>query len=85
MGCLGLLDKNMAHSQSSLATENAEIILEAVKAPFRVIISNTGKDYRVPENIIFVISASVIVLIRVISVKFHLELPKIKDDLFTKN
>jgi transposase len=31
MGCLGLLDKNMAHSQSSLATENAEIILEAVK------------------------------------------------------
>lgn len=31
MGCLGLLDKNMAHSQSSLATENEEIILEAVK------------------------------------------------------
>lgn len=30
-GCLGLLDKNMAHSQSSLATENEEIILESVK------------------------------------------------------
>tara|TARA_B110000503_G_C6979825_1_gene342741 strand:- start:150 stop:779 length:630 start_codon:yes stop_codon:yes gene_type:complete len=38
----------------------------------------------VPENIIFIISASVIVIIRVISVKFHLQLPKIKDDLFTK-
>lgn len=31
MGCLDLLDKNMAHSQSSLSTENSEIILEAVK------------------------------------------------------
>lgn len=30
-GCLGLLDKNMAHSQSSLAIENEEIILESVK------------------------------------------------------
>lgn len=36
------------------------------------------------ENIIFVIAASVIVIIRVIAVKFHLQLPKIKDDLFTK-
>ena len=36
------------------------------------------------ENIIFVISALVIVIIRVIAVKFHLQLPKIKDDLFTK-
>ena len=39
----------------------------------------------VKENIIFVISATVIVIIRVIAVKFHLKLPKIKDDLFTKN
>ena len=31
MGCLGLLDKNMAHSQSSLATESEEVILAAVK------------------------------------------------------
>ncbi|KGL63306.1 trimeric intracellular cation channel family protein [Polaribacter sp. Hel1_85] len=41
--------------------------------------------FNAPENIIFVISASVIVVIRVIAVKFHLQLPKIKDDLFTKN
>ena len=41
--------------------------------------------FKVSENIIFVISAAVIVFIRVISVKFHLQLPKIKDDLFTKN
>ena len=40
---------------------------------------------KVPENIIFIISACVIVIIRVIAVKFHLQLPKIKDDLFTKN
>ncbi|MCI2228148.1 trimeric intracellular cation channel family protein [Polaribacter sp. MSW13] len=38
----------------------------------------------VTENIIFIISALVIVLIRIISVKFHLQLPKIKDDLFGK-
>ncbi len=37
-----------------------------------------------PENIIFIISASIIVIIRLIAVKFHLELPKIKDDLFVK-
>jgi uncharacterized membrane protein YeiH len=37
-----------------------------------------------PENIIFIISASIIVIIRLIAVKFHLELPKIKDDLFGK-
>jgi uncharacterized membrane protein YeiH len=40
--------------------------------------------FHVLENIIFVVSASVIVIIRVIAVKFHLQLPKIKDDLFTK-
>ncbi|WP_298781744.1 trimeric intracellular cation channel family protein [uncultured Polaribacter sp.] len=37
------------------------------------------------ENIIFVLSALVIVFIRIIAVKFKLQLPKIKDDLFTKN
>ena len=42
-------------------------------------------NFKVPENIIFIVSAFVIVLIRVISVKFHLQLPKIKDDLFSKN
>ncbi|WP_041263917.1 hypothetical protein [Bernardetia litoralis] len=31
IGCLGLLDKNMAHSQSSLTTESEEVILAAVK------------------------------------------------------
>ena len=41
--------------------------------------------FKISQNIIFVISAAVIVFIRVISVKFHLQLPKIKDDLFTKN
>ena len=37
------------------------------------------------ENLVFIISASVIVIIRVIAVKFHLQLPKIKDDLFGKS
>lgn len=40
--------------------------------------------FELPENIIFLISASVIVLIRIIAVKFQLHLPKIQDDLFTK-
>ncbi|WP_405605125.1 trimeric intracellular cation channel family protein [Polaribacter sp. Asnod1-A03] len=40
--------------------------------------------FDIPENIIFVISASIIVMIRVIAVRFHLELPKIKDDIFGK-
>lgn len=35
------------------------------------------------SNIIFIISTVVIAFIRVIAVKFHLQLPKIKDDLFT--
>jgi uncharacterized membrane protein YeiH len=42
-------------------------------------------NFGVKENIIFLISAFVIVIIRVIAVKFQLQLPKIKDDLFTKN
>ena len=40
--------------------------------------------FQIYENIIFILAASVIVIIRVIAVKFHLQLPKIKDDLFTK-
>lgn len=37
------------------------------------------------ETVNFIISASIIILIRIIAVTYHLELPKIKDDLFTKN
>ena len=44
----------------------------------------TISQFNVPENIIFVISASVIVIIRVVSVRYQLELPKIKDDIFGK-
>jgi uncharacterized membrane protein YeiH len=40
--------------------------------------------FRVQENINFIISASVVVIIRVVAVKFSLELPKIKVDLFKK-
>jgi uncharacterized membrane protein YeiH len=38
---------------------------------------------RVQENINFIISATVVVIIRAVVVRFHLELPKIKHDLFT--
>ena len=41
--------------------------------------------FNVSKDINFIISASVIIIIRLISVKFHLELPKIKDDLFSKS
>ena len=41
--------------------------------------------FNMTENVIFVFSASIIVIIRVIAVKFKLQLPKIKDDLFNKN
>ncbi len=41
--------------------------------------------FNMTENIIFIFSASIIVIIRVIAVKFKLQLPKIKDDLFNKN
>ncbi|GAB7256790.1 trimeric intracellular cation channel family protein [uncultured Polaribacter sp.] len=37
-----------------------------------------------PEKFIFIIAALVIITIRAISVKYHLQLPKIKDDLFGK-
>jgi uncharacterized membrane protein YeiH len=37
-----------------------------------------------PKDINFIISASVIIIIRLISVKYELELPRINDDLFSK-
>jgi uncharacterized membrane protein YeiH len=40
--------------------------------------------FNLPKDVNFAISASVIVIIRLIAVKFHLQLPKIKDDLFSK-
>ena len=39
--------------------------------------------FKVDENVNFIISAVAVATIRAIAVKFHLELPKIKDDLFT--
>lgn len=38
----------------------------------------------VSNNITFMLSALVIVIIRIIAIKYHLQLPKIKDDLFSK-
>lgn len=43
------------------------------------------KQTQIDDNLVFVLSASVIVSVRLIAVKYHLELPKIKDDLFTKH
>ena len=40
---------------------------------------------KVPKDYNFIISASVIIIVRLISVKFHLQLPKIKDDIFGNN
>jgi uncharacterized membrane protein YeiH len=40
--------------------------------------------FRVEENINFIISAAVVVTIRAVVVRFHLELPKINRDLFSK-
>jgi len=40
---------------------------------------------KLSENIQFVSTIFVVILIRLIAVKYHLQLPKIKDDLFTKN
>ncbi|MGY8909804.1 MAG: trimeric intracellular cation channel family protein, partial [Flavobacteriales bacterium] len=42
-------------------------------------------QFNVPKDINFIISASVIVVIRLIAVKFELQLPKINDDLFGKS
>ena len=39
--------------------------------------------FKVDENINFIVSAIVIASIRAVAVKFHLELPKITNDLFT--
>ena len=39
--------------------------------------------FKVDENVNFIISAIIIASIRAIAVKFHLELPKIKNDVFT--
>lgn len=36
------------------------------------------------KDLIFIISASIIVFIRLVAVKFQLQLPRIKDDLFGK-
>ena len=41
--------------------------------------------FRIEENTNFIISAAVVVTIRAIVVRFHLELPKINRDLFTKS
>lgn len=41
-------------------------------------------NFQVPKNYNFIISAIVIISIRLIAVKFHLELPRIKDDIFGK-
>ena len=41
--------------------------------------------FNMTENVIFIFFFSIIVIIRVIAVKFKLQLPKIKDDLFNKN
>ncbi|WP_299017036.1 trimeric intracellular cation channel family protein [uncultured Polaribacter sp.] len=38
----------------------------------------------IPENINFIIAVAVVIIIRAIAVKFHLELPRIHNDLFTK-
>jgi uncharacterized membrane protein YeiH len=40
--------------------------------------------FRIEENTNFIISAAVVVTIRAIVVRFHLELPKINRDLFSK-
>jgi uncharacterized membrane protein YeiH len=39
--------------------------------------------YKIDANLNFIISAAVVAIIRVIAVKFHLELPKIQEDLFS--
>ena len=39
----------------------------------------------IPKDYNFIISASIIIIVRLIAVKFHLQLPKIKDDIFGNN
>lgn len=43
------------------------------------------KKLQVPDDLNFISSAIVIIIIRTVSVVYHLELPKIKDDIFGKN
>ncbi len=43
------------------------------------------KKLQVSDNVNFISSAIVIIIIRTVSVVYHLELPKIKDDIFGKN
>lgn len=43
------------------------------------------KKLQVPDDVNFISSAIVIIIIRTVSVVYHLELPKIKDDIFGKN
>lgn len=42
------------------------------------------KKTPITDNLNFIVSASVIISIRLIAVKFNLELPKVKDDIFGK-
>jgi len=42
------------------------------------------KKTPITDNLNFIVSASVIITIRLIAVKFNLELPKVKDDIFGK-
>lgn len=39
---------------------------------------------KVPENLQFIATVLTVIIIRILAVKFHLQLPKIKDDLFGK-
>lgn len=39
----------------------------------------------IPKDYNFIISASVIIIVRLIAVKFHLQLPRIKDDIYGNN
>ncbi len=40
--------------------------------------------FQLPQNVQYIATVSTVIIIRILAVKFHLELPKIKDDLFGK-
>lgn len=40
--------------------------------------------FNLPENLQFIATVATVIIIRLLAVKFHLQLPKIKDDLFGK-
>lgn len=44
----------------------------------------TLNEFVLDKNLVFIIAASIVVIIRVIAVRFNLQLPRIKDDLFGK-